>query len=67
MQGILKISALAALFLAGIQRTCAADRDFTGNWKVILSTPGQAINLWLIRVGTKEGKPKAELLSASVD
>jgi hypothetical protein len=61
-----RASLLLFLFQLGCQQAAsdakASDLDFSGNWKVMLSMPGESIALWLVRIQDKEGRPEAAIL-----
>jgi hypothetical protein len=39
--------------------------DFSGNWKVMISLPGESATLWLVRIEERDGKPQAAILHSN--
>jgi hypothetical protein len=58
------LPALAVLALAAPGAARAADVPFAGTWKVVLHEGPRAINLCLVKIEARDGKPAAAMISA---
>lgn len=63
--GLPAFLAAAGLLTPGGARSIAADAPYAGTWKVTINLPAQSVDMWLLRIEQKDGKPAATMLSTS--
>jgi hypothetical protein len=58
--------AAAGILLASAGPARAAKSPLAGNWKISVLTGGAEVAVWLVKIETKDQKPKASLLSTGL-
>ena len=63
--GVPALLAVAGLLTLGGAQSVAADAQYAGTWRVTVNLPAQSVDMWLLRIEQKDGKPAATMLSTS--